>query len=421
MLALADCNNFYVSCERVFKPRLEKKPVVVLSNNDGCIIARSNEAKALGVPMGAPVFKIESLLRKHRVHVFSSNFALYGDMSDRVMCTLESLFPRVERYSIDEAFIELAGADTAERLEECRELRAVVERDTGIPVSVGIAPTKTLAKVANHFAKRNPECEGVFALDDPQRRDAVLAGLDVEDIWGIGRRAGRKLRKTGIVSALDLQRADGSWVRRRFSVTGWRTVLELRGEPCIELETAPPPKKSIASTKSFGRLITEWVPLESALVAYLTQAVVKLRRQQSVTGTMQVFATTNRYRTTDPQHAIVEMLQFPPTDYLPELAGRAVRALRPRFQAGMRYHKAGVLLLELMPKDRMPLSLWNVPARLEKQDAVMESMEQINRHWGRHTITLAAARDTAQWRMRQNHRSPAYTTSWSDLPVARIG
>ena len=227
MLALADCNNFYVSCERVFRPELENRPVVVLSNNDGCIIARSNESKALGIPMGAPVFQIEEQLRRQQIHIFSSNYPLYGDMSDRVMNTFEASVPQVERYSIDEAFLELSGCNEEERLTECRELKARVRRHTGIPVSIGIAPTKTLAKVANHHAKRHPDCNGVFELSDERKRDEVLGATKVEELWGIGRRTGIKLRRAGIITALELQRADITWVRREFTVTGMRTVLEL--------------------------------------------------------------------------------------------------------------------------------------------------------------------------------------------------
>ena len=421
MLALADCNNFYVSCERVFRPELENQPVVVLSNNDGCIIARSNESKALGIPMGAPVFKIEDQLRRQRVNIFSSNYPLYGDMSDRVMSTFEASVPHVERYSIDEAFLELSSRNEAERFSECRDLRSRVRRHTGIPISIGIAPTKTLAKVANHHAKRHPDCGGVFELGDAGKRDEVLGATEVEELWGIGRRPGIKLRRAGITTALDLQRADVSWVRREFTVNGMRTVLELRGESCIELEMEPPAKQTICSAKSFGQLIQEWDPLASALTAYLTQAVDKLRRQQALTSTMQVFAHTNRHRRDDPQHACSVLLEFSPTDYLPELARRAVQGLRPHFREGMRYQKAGVLLLELIPRSQRVGHLWDDPEQLEKQDAVMSVMERVNRRWGRRTLNLASAQDTQQWRMRQNRRSPGYTTCWSEIPVAHAG
>ena len=419
MLALADCNNFYVSCERVFRPELENRPVVVLSNNDGCIIARSNESKALGIPMGAPVFQIEEQLRRQQIHIFSSNYPLYGDMSDRVMNTFEASVPQVERYSIDEAFLELSGCNEEERLSECRELKARVRRHTGIPVSIGIAPTKTLAKVANHHAKRHPDCNGVFELSDKRTRDEVLGATGVEELWGIGRRTGIKLRRAGITTALELQRADITWVRREFTVTGMRTVLELRGEPCIELETVPPAKQTICSAKSFGQLIQEWEPLASALTAYLTQAVDKLRRQQALTSAMQVFAHTNRHRRDDPQHACSVLLEFPPTDYLPELARRAVEGLRPHFREGMRYQKAGVLLLQLIPRSHRVGHLWDDLEQLEKQDALMSVMEQVNRRWGRRTLNLASAQDTRQWRMRQHRRSPGYTTCWSEIPVAQ--
>ena len=421
MLALADCNNFYVSCERVFRPELENKPVVVLSNNDGCIIARSNESKALGIPMGAPVFQIEKQLYRQRVNIFSSNYPLYGDMSDRVMNTFEASVPEVERYSIDEAFLKLSGRKEEERLAECRELKGRVSRHTGVPISIGIARTKTLAKIANHHAKRHSDCGGVFELSDARKRDEVLGITPVEELWGIGRRTGIKLRREGITTALDLKHADIHWIRREFTVTGMRTVLELRGEPCIELEMEPPAKQTICSAKSFGQLIQEWDPLASALTAYLTQAVDKLRRQKALTSVMQVFAHTNRHRRDDPQHACSVLLEFPSTDYLPELARRAVQGLRPHFQDGMRYQKAGVLLMELIPRSQRIGTLWDDPEQLEKQDSLMSVMERVNRRWGRRTLNLASAQDTQQWRMRQNRRSPGYTTCWSEIPVARAG
>lgn len=417
---MVDCNNFYASCERVFAPRLEGRPVVVLSNNDGCVIARSGEAKALGVVMGEPAYKREAFFARSGVHVFSSNYALYGDMSARVMQTLARFGDEAEVYSIDECFLLLRGLSSASLLQTAREIRRTVRQWTGIPVCVGIARTKTLAKVANRLAKKE-NGDGTRLLEDEEDIDRVLDGMETGDVWGIGRKNARRLAACGVHTALDLKGQDDDWVRRNLTVTGLRTVLELRQIPCIALEDAPPPVRSLVCSRSFGTRIESLESLEEAISAYVQRAGEKLRRKGLVAAAVQVFVETNRFQP-GPQYAGSRCRALPaPTANTLDLHGPALEILREIHRPGYRYQKAGVILLDLSPASGRQLSFLE-PHGEEKtrRDALMRAMDRINTVHGRGTLTLAASGlGEKAWHMRQERRSPRYTTSWTELPVAR--
>lgn len=413
---MVDCNNFYASCERVFDPSLEGRPVVVLSNNDGCVIARSNEAKALGIAMGEPAYKREDFYARSGVRVLSSNYALYGDMSARVMRTLGLFSAEAEVYSIDECFLRLKGLDSRSLVDTAREIRATVKKWTGIPVGVGIARTKTLAKVANRLAKKG---DGVRLLEDEDDIDRVLQGTEPGDVWGIGRRSARFLAACGVRTALDLKRRPDDWVRRQLTVTGLRTVLELRQVPCIALEDAPPPARSLVCSRSFGTRVESLESLEEAVSAYVQRVAEKLRRKGLVAGAVQVFLETNRFQP-GPQYSASRGRALPaPTADTLVLHGPALQILREIHKPGYRYQKAGVILLDLAPAGQRQLSFLE-PSGEEKtrRDALMRVMDRVNTMHGRGTLTLAASGlGRKEWHMRQERRSPRYTTSWAELPV----
>ena len=413
---MVDCNNFYASCERVFDPSLEGRPVVVLSNNDGCVIARSNEAKALGIAMGEPAYKREDFFAGNGVRVLSSNYALYGDMSARVMRTLGLFSAEAEVYSIDECFLRLKGLDSRSLVDTAREIRATVKKWTGIPVGVGIARTKTLAKVANRLAKKG---DGVRLLEDEDDIDRVLQGTEPGDVWGIGRRSARFLAACGVRTALDLRRRPDDWVRRNLTVTGLRTVLELRQIPCIALEDAPPPARSLVCSRSFGTRVESLTSLEEAVSAYVQRAAEKLRRKGLVAGAVQVFLETNRFQP-GPQYSASRGRALPaPTADTLVLHGPALQILREIHKPGYRYQKAGVILLDLAPAGQRQLSFLE-PSGEDKarRDALMRVMDRVNTMHGRGALTLAASGlGKKEWHMRQERRSPRYTTSWAELPV----
>lgn len=300
IFALVDCNNFYVSCERVFNPKLRGKPVIVLSNNDGCAVARSEEAKSIGVPMGAPVFMYQDLFRRHKVEMLSSNYTLYGDMSHRVMSTLSRFTPSMENYSIDEAFLDLSGFDHTNLTEYAKEIQATVKRWTGIPVSIGIAPSKTLAKIANKLAKKNPMCKGVLDITNHPRLDDFLQSINLEDVWGVGRQYTKLLMRNRILTALDLKNASDFWVKKHMTIVGLRMVLELRGISCIELDELNEPKQEIIRSRSFGKSVTDLQELKEAVAFHTTRAAEKLREQHSIASYISAFIETNRFKIDEP-------------------------------------------------------------------------------------------------------------------------
>lgn len=414
--ALVDCNNFYASCEKLFRPDLADRPLVVLSNNDGCVVARSREAKALGIPMGEPAFRLRPLLRRNNVAVFSSNYALYGDLSDRVMLTLESVCPHVEQYSIDEAFLRLDGALKANAEELAREARARVGLWTGITVSVGIGPTRTLAKVANHMAKKK---SGVCLLNADCAE--TLAGVPVEEVWGIGRRQAAKLRRAGIETALQLRDANEAWIRRHLTVTGWRTCMELRCIPCIG-DDAPSPRKTLVSSRSFGTRITEKKHLSEAVATFVARAAERLRAEGLTARGIAVHIRTAQYETGPGcRESGQSSLPCATADTLVMLK-TARKILDAIFQPGFAYAKAGVMLYDLDPASSRQGSLLTLGSVEDeaRREALMAAMDAANRKFGRRTVFFAAQGPSdAPWHMRQTRRSPRMTTVWKELAVAR--
>ncbi|WP_193085254.1 Y-family DNA polymerase [Halomonas sp. 3F2F] len=425
MMALVDCNNFYVSCERVFNPALEGRPVGVLSNNDGCIVARSNELKALGVEMGTAKHLLSPSIRR-QITLLSSNYALYGDMSRRVTDVLAEFSPDVEVYSIDESFVGFHGFDPATLEARGQRLRQTVQQWTGIPVSVGFAPTRVLAKVANHAAKKHPvyRDQGVCLLTaDSPATQALLKQLPVTELWGIARRTGERLRVMGIETAWQLREADPKQIRRRFNVVQERIVWELRGQPSIQLDDMTQPKQQIMVSRSFGCLTNSPHDLREALRQHAARAGEKLRAQHSVASAVMVFVRTNAFRPDLPQYRnrVVVALERP-TDDSRELIHAATQGLRQLWRKGYAYHKAGVMLLDLSPKANRQLTLTETPQTEEeakRSERLMATVDKLNRELGRGTIQLGLPRTGNAWTLRSEHRTPRYTTRWEELPAVR--
>ncbi|HOY66004.1 MAG TPA: Y-family DNA polymerase [Candidatus Ozemobacteraceae bacterium] len=426
-IALIDANSFYVSCERVFRPDLENRPVVVLSNNDGCVVARSAEAKAVGVPMGAPWHQQAVLAREHGVIALSSNYALYADMSNRFMRLLAGFSPHQEIYSIDECFLDLgcpAASPAGDATRQGREIVRLIRRQVGLPVCVGIGPTKTLAKLANRIAKKNPEWRGVCDLGPlpGETQDALMAKVPVDDVWGVGYRFAIRLLALGIHTALDLRRADQGRIRARFGVVLARTVAELNGTPCIRLEEVAPPKKQIISSRSFGVLVTGRDAIEEAVVAYVTRAAEKLRRQRSVAGLLTVFLLTNRFHEHEEQYQASQTVALAEaTDDTRRLIGAAASALRSIYRPGFRYHKAGVILGEIGDGVMRQPALFEPESEFcrERAKSLMIAIDGINAMLGRGTVRFLGEGTTQPWKLRAQFRSPRYTTRLSDVPTAR--
>ncbi|MBN1764600.1 MAG: Y-family DNA polymerase [Sedimentisphaerales bacterium] len=415
IFALVDCNNFYVSCERVFDRRLEGRPVVVLSNNDGCVVARSNEVKALGVKMGVPVFQIRDLIEKHKIEVYSSNYTLYGDMSRRVMDTLAQFAPDMEIYSIDEAFLELASVacDSPDTL--ARRLQATVKQWTGIPVSVGMARTKTLAKLANHIAKKSARTRGVLNLTDSPWLEEALTRTSVGDLWGVGSATARKINKKGIETARHLRDTDDGWIRKSLGVVGLRTVYELRGICCYGLESSPPAQKGLAVTRSFGKPVESLPDMREAVALYASRAGAKLRRNRQAAATMTVFVMTNLFQKTGPRHFDSRTIEFPvPTSDTAEMIDYALRITEEIFRPGCRYKKAGVLLEGLVPEDNVQGHLFD-PIDRPRSRRLMKTLDSINGRSPLERIRYAATGVNRSWQTQFRHRSPQYTTAWHEL------
>lgn len=418
VFALVDCNNFYASCERVFNPSLRGKPIIVLSNNDGCVVARSNEAKALGIKMGQPVFTLQQLIRKHNVEVFSSNFTLYGDMSERVMDVLETFTPEMEYYSIDEAFLLLNGLSD-NYTKYGRKIRAKIYRWTGIPVGVGIGPTKTLAKIANHIAKKNPEHDGVFDIIGRDDLDELLERIEVADLWGVGHQYASFLNRHGIYTVRQFKDAEEKWVKKYLTITGVRTLLELRGTSCVPLIRARPARQTIACTRSFGARVETLQGLKEAVATYAARAAERLREERLTASYVQVFIRTS-YFGDEPQYGNSATFRLPvATSFSPRLIHYALRLVERLFKPGYRYAKAGVILSGIAPEGQTQLNLFGPPPTSKRHDRVMEAVDTINQEWGRNTVLFAAAGLAKEWKMRQARRSPRYTTRWEELPVVK--
>jgi len=410
--ALVDCNNFYVSCERVFNPGLEKKPVVVLSNNDGCIVARSNEAKAIGVPMGAPYFRWKALLQRHKAHVFSSNYALYADMSNRVMTCLQRLCPDIEIYSIDEAFLNLDNFKHHNIDQYLQQIQKITQQWTGIPISVGSAPTKTLAKIANHIAKKKSK-DGIFSLHHPATRQAALANFAIEDIWGVGRKTSKKLHEMNISTALELQQQDTKMMRKYFSVMMERTIAELNGTRCFQVEDTPS-KKQIISSRSFGRPTKELDEVEEALSHYAANACIKLRKQGSKTNGICIFLNTNLFAAT-PYRASANY-QFPQATNDTRLVIAAAKiCLKRIFKPGLSYQKTGIILCDLQASSISQSDLFQGQMRAEDYK-LMDTIDTINQRLGKQTVFYCAEGTQRDWIMQSTQKSFHYTTNWKELP-----
>ena len=420
MFALADCNNFFASCERVFRPELVGKPVIVLSNNDGCAIARSNEAKALGIKMGDPLFKIRDIVEKHKVAVFSGNMALYGDMSQRVRWVLEEFAPSIEVYSIDEAFLDLRGMENIDFDSYAKEISAKCYRYTSIPVSVGIAPTKTLAKIASKLCKQYPKLCGGCYMHRPQDIEKVLRKFPIEDVWGIGRKSTRKLHDMGIRTAWDFTQMDESLVRGIFGITGLRTYKELCGEPCIEFEDTIEAKHSICVSRSFSKEITEVDELCQQTANFAATAAEKLRGQHSVCVEMMVFAYTNRFKENEPQTYGSVLVSYPePTAEHRAIVAAAVNATRELYRKGYGYKKSGVVITKLMPEAGVTRSLFADNEALERESRLSSAMDAIRSTYGRGAVRLGIQGD-GHIKMSSENQSPHYTTLWSDIPKVTV-
>ncbi|WP_275946172.1 translesion error-prone DNA polymerase V subunit UmuC [Vibrio metschnikovii] len=417
VFALVDCNNFYASCEKLFRPDLKDTPVVVLSNNDGCVVARSREAKLLGIKMGVPVFQIKAEMQRHGILAFSSNYALYADLSSRVMRTLEEMAPRVEVYSIDEAFLDLTGIESALSLVEFgQQVRERIGHWIGITVCVGIAPTKTLAKLANHAAKKYPATQGVVDLTNPDRQRRLLTLVPVDDVWGVGRRLSKRLNALGITTALDLANASPRAIRDQFSVVLERTVRELNGESCIELEEIPPTKKQIVCSRSFGVKVTHFELLREAVCEYATRATEKLRKEQQQAKVLTVFIRTSPFKDNEPQYsnsASGELLipSCDTRDFI-ELANHLLKRI---WKDGFRYAKAGVMLSDFYDPGMFQPGLFDDVSTRSNSQQLMSVLDTINQS-GAGKVFFAGQGTKKDWSMKREHLSPAYTTRWDQLP-----
>lgn len=420
MFALVDCNNFYASCEKLFRPDLNSVPVVVLSNNDGAVVARSPEAKALGIKMGTPAFKLRELFQTHGVVQFSSNYPLYADISARVMSILESQAPSIEVYSIDEAFLDLTGVENVESLADFgARVRHHVYDWTGITTCVGIAQSKTLAKLANHGAKQYPATGGVVDLSSTQRQQRLMAITPVEEVWGVGRRYTLRLKALGIQTALDLARADAALIRKHFSVVVERTVRELNGIPCLDLETTPPPKQQIVVSRSFGQRIEDHRRMREAVSDYGARAAAKLRQEGMEARVISVFIRTSPFSQREPQYGnCVSMAFDAPTADSRDLVQTALGLLASIWKDGYRYAKAGVMLTDFFAPGVFQPSLFDTQAPRKGSKALMDTMDQLNSRYPG-SVFLGSHGVDKDWGMKRALLSPAYTTRWSELPTAK--
>jgi len=418
-IALIDCNNFYASCERVFKPSLRGKPLVVLSNNDGCVIARSNEAKALGVPMGAAFFEWKPYFEMKEVKVFASNYELYGDMSRRVMNILGRFVPDelLEEYSIDEAFLDLSHVAPEKLPELAHKIRFQVKEWTGIPISIGIASTKTLAKIANRIVKKTPGLKGVLPMLEERMITKALSITEVGDVWGVGRKLTQAYNERGINTALDLKNADEMWIRKRATITGWRTQRELRGFSALDFDTQPEPRKTILCSRSFKSAILEKDKLSEALALYVSKAAERLRAQESQCGVLSVHVSTSRFHDGDRYSNSCQVTLKGETSATPTLIRAAQEGLERIFQEGYSYKRVGVTFLEITPRDRNQEDLFaKVP---DQSDSITALMDTVNKRFGRNTMRIASAGQTAMLTPSEQ-RSPRFTTSWKDLVRLRL-
>jgi DNA polymerase V len=416
LIALVDCNNFYVSCERVFRPDLIGKPVAVLSNNDGCIVARSQEVKDLGIKMGVPLFQIQQLVNRHQIQLFSSNYSLYADISARVMSVLEELTPSLEVYSIDEAFLDLTGVCAKDPVAYGQHIRKTVFRSTGIPVCVGMGPTKTLAKLANFAAKRWPQTGGVLDLSDPVRREKLMRLVPVGEVWGIGSRYAACLNQLGIATAWDLACQPTHSIQAQFNIVVARTVMELNGIPCLELEEVAPSKQQIVCSRSFSRRLTHYSELAQALAEYGSRAAEKLRHQHSVAGHISVFIRTSPFNPQEPHYQRSAGMRLPSaTQDTRVIISAANRLLKEIFKPGYHYQKCGVQLSHIQPENQPgQFDLFEIGAHRTDGKPLMDVVDRINRRFPK-AISLAATGFDKSWKAKSERISQRYTTDWREL------
>ncbi len=417
-IALIDVNNFYVSCERAFNPKLKDKPVVVLSNNDGCAVARSNEVKALGVGMGAPWFKFKDLAKQHGIVAYSSNYALYADMSNRVMSILRHYSPDQEVYSIDESFLDLTSFQSRDLISYAHEMRQRILQWTHLPVCVGIGSTKTLAKLANHCAKKRPHMNGVCNLNALPVNEVnhMFAEIEVGEVWGIGRQLAPKLKALGIQTVFDLKQANPERLRQQFSVVMEKTIRELNGTVCIEMEEVSPPKKQIVSSRSFGHPVRDYNSLAESITLYISRAAEKLRKQHSYTSSVYVYIRTSPFKENEPFYSNGLTIAIPtPTDNTMQLVNVALWGLKQIYKPHYNYAKAGVMLRELVPVQGVQTDLFSQVQVSPKSTKLMQTMDGINKKMGKESIKLASEGFTRPWKMKQENKSPCYTTKWEEL------
>jgi DNA polymerase V len=414
--ALVDCNNFYVSCERVFNPKLEGRPVIILSSNDGCAIARSNEAKECGVKMAQPLYQFTDIVEKHDIQVLSANFHLYIDMSNRVMQVLADMAPEAQKYSVDECFLDITGM-TDDLDEYGQMVQAKVKQWTGIPVGVGIAETKTLSKVANRIAKVSRKTGGVLNLVPLQWQAKALERTEVGDVWGIGKQFAKKLNRNGVKTALDLIDQPDRWVRKEMGVGALKTVRELRGEDCIGFESIPQPKQTTLVSKSFGQSVTELDDLINAVSVFATSAAADIRKSNLVSSTVSVFMETNRF-SNGPQYAPSQAVELSPaTNNTKHIVRAAIQGVKDIYRDGFKFKKAGVMLLDLNDADHAPQSLFD--QHDPKDEKLIEAFDQINRQLGPGSINFGTAGQSSGWSSNSAYRSPRYTTEWGDIPLVK--
>lgn len=417
MIALVDCNSFYASCEQVFRPDLINKPVVVLSNNDGCVIAANKEAKALtDIPMFQPIFKIRKLLDENNVTYFSSNYTLYSDMSRRVMDTLMTFSPRVEEYSIDESWVDLGCLRLDDYTATAHTIKDTVYKNTGIPVGVGIAKTKSLSKLANKYAKKIPKNNNVYVVDSEKKRHHLLLNLQVKDIWGIGKKHAIRLQNNGIHSALDFANMPVAWVRKEMTVIGERLWRELNNIPCLVLETEANAKKGIGTAKSFGFKLTDYSLIEEACSYYVAEVADLLRQQQSLAAQLEISLQTNQHSAIDKQYRNKTIITLDtPTDSTIRLTKEALKGLREIYKPGYRYKKVGVNLTQLVRQNEVQTNLFNKPHKSES-DVITSVIDNLNGKFGKNKIKVATVGNrTKEWALIKEHRSPRYTTQWGEL------
>lgn len=415
IFALVDCNNFYCSCERVFNPSLEGKPVVVLSNNDGCIISRSAEAKARGIPMGAPYHKTPL----ENVEVFSSNYALYGDMSQRVMEILEDFTDDVEVYSIDEAFLDFSGLRHLNLTEYSKEIQQKIQKWLGLPISIGIGESKTLAKIANKISKKNKEFNGILNLVGYKQIDSLLSNVPVNDVWGIGRRTARKLERYGINTAKQLKYADDLWILKKFGVTIQRTVWELRGQGVERHDGVPEKKKGICNSRSFGKPVYSIDDIKEAVSDYVTTAAAKLRKQNSVAGVLLVYLRSHNFSDEKYYSNLAQIKIAKPTNDTIELISYAIEGVEKIFKKGYNYKKTGVILTDIIPVSEIQEEIFDSPEENEKKAGLMKAMDLVNKKFGWKKLRVASSGIEQSWWMRSNMRTPAYTTDWKQIPKVK--